>query len=70
MAKSVTIVSLTHDLIRKRSFAAMVWDGDAEKALSLPVAFGCSLEAVRTEAEKAMRELSAETSTIAVNLAK
>jgi hypothetical protein len=66
MSRSVTIAALTHDLIRKRSLAALVWDSDPEKAVTLPVPFGCSLETVQAEAEKAMRELSAETSTITV----
>lgn len=68
MGKSVTIAALTHDLVRKRSLVTLIWDGDPEKAVSLPVPFGCSLDRVQTEAELALRELSAETATIAVNL--
>ena len=67
MANSVTVVALTHDLSRKRSIVTLVWDSDPEKRVALPVTFGCSLENVRAEAEKAMRELSAETAAIAVN---
>jgi hypothetical protein len=29
--KSVTVAALTHDLIRKRSIATLVWDNDPEK---------------------------------------
>jgi hypothetical protein len=65
-SRSVTVAALTHDLVRKRSVATLTWDDDAEKR----VAFGCNLDQVRTEAEKALRDLSAETATIAVNSAK
>jgi hypothetical protein len=67
MANSVTVAALTHDLSRKRSIVTLVWDNDPEKRVALPVPFGCSLEDVQAEAEKAMRALSAETATIAVN---
>ncbi len=66
-ANSVTVAALTHDLMRKRSIVTLVWDGDPEKRVALPVPFGCALDRVQAEAEKAMRDLSAETATIAVN---
>jgi hypothetical protein len=69
-SRSVTVAALTHDLVRKRSVATLIWDDDPEKRVALPVPFGCSLDQVRTEAEKALRDLSAETATIAVNSAK
>ena len=65
--QSVTVAALTHDLLRKRSIVTLVWDGDPEKRVALPVPFGCGLDRAQAEAEKAMRELSAETATIAVN---
>ena len=68
--RSVTIAALTHDLVRKRSVVTMVWDDDPEKRVGLPVPFGCSLDEVRTEAEKALRALSAETATLSVNSAQ
>ena len=64
---SVTVAALTHDLVRKRSFATLAWDADPEKMVSLPVSFGCSLDIVQAEAERALRELSAETKTLVVN---
>jgi hypothetical protein len=64
---SVTVAALTHDLLRKRSIVTLVWDGDPEKRVTLPVPFGCGLDRVQAEAEKAMRDLSAETAMIAVN---
>lgn len=67
MSRSITVAALTHDLVRKLSLVTLVWDDDPEKAVSLPVPFGCGLDAVQAEAEKAMRGLSAETATIAIN---
>ena len=67
---SVTIAALTHDLMRQRSIVTLVWDNDLEKRVALPVPYGCSLADVRTEAEKALRALSAETATTSVNPAQ
>ena len=53
-SKTMTIAALTHDLIRKRSIVALVWDDDAEKQVALPVPFGCALDRVQAEAEKAV----------------
>jgi hypothetical protein len=47
----------------------MTWDTDAEKKVGLPVSYGCSLEDVRAEAERALRALSTETATLIVKLA-
>ena len=63
---TVTVVALSHDLIRKRSIVSLVWTTDPEKSVALPVPFGCNLDVVHAEAEKALRALSAETATLAV----
>jgi hypothetical protein len=68
--KSMTVVALTHDLVRKRSIVTVIWDDDAEKRVALPVPFACDLNAVRAEAEKAVRELSTEMKSISVNAPK
>jgi hypothetical protein len=65
---SVTITGLFHDLVLKRSTVSVVWGNDPEKRLALPVPFGCSLDDLQVEAEKAMRELSGVTAKIAVSL--
>ncbi len=70
MPKSMTVAALTHDLVRKRSIVTVIWDDDAEKRVALPVPFGCDLNSVRAEAEKAVRELSSEIASIAVNAEK
>jgi hypothetical protein len=67
---SVTVAALTHDHVRKRSIVTLVRDDDPEKRVALPVPFGCGLDGVRAEAEKALRALSAETATISVRPAK
>jgi hypothetical protein len=66
---SITVIALTHGLVRKRSIVTMTWDADAEKKVGLPVRYGCSLEDVRAEAETALRALSAETGTLDVKVA-
>lgn len=63
---SVTVVALSHDLRRKRSMVSLAWTDDPEKNVVLPVPFGCSLDDVRDEAEKALRALSAETARLTV----
>lgn len=54
---TVTVVALSHDLIRMRSIVSLVWTADPEKSVALPVPFGCSLDAVHDEAEKALRPI-------------
>lgn len=70
VSSSVRITSLTHDLGRKRSIVLLVWDGDPEKRVALPVAFGCSLDDLPAEAEKALRGLAAEIAVISVKPAE
>ena len=67
---SVTITGLFHDLLLKRSSVSVVWGDDPDKRMNLPIPYGCSLDDLQAEAEKAMRELSDVTATIAVKLPK
>ena len=67
---SVTVTSLFHDFVNKRSSVSVVWDSEPDKRLNLPVPYRCSLEAVQAEAEKAVRALAAEIAVIPVNPAK
>jgi hypothetical protein len=66
----VTVVALAHDLVRKRSIVTLVWDGDSEKRVALHVPYGCNLDDLRDEAEKALRALSSETATLPVKVAR
>jgi hypothetical protein len=63
----VKVTSLTHDFSLKKSFVRIVWEGDPTKALGLEVPFGCSLEGVVAEAEKAVRALASEIAEIPVS---
>jgi hypothetical protein len=58
---SATIAGLNHDLKAKRSIVILVWDDDPERRLFLPVKFGCSFGDLPAEAERALRDVSAET---------
>jgi hypothetical protein len=62
----VTIAALHHDLMRKQSVVRLVWTGDPDKAVALPIPFGCSLDDLPAEAEKALRALSTEIASIPI----
>jgi len=67
---SVTFTGVFHDLVLKRSHVSVVWGNDPEKRLGLPVPYGCSLDDLQVKAQKAVRELSGITATIAVEMPK
>ena len=64
---AVNIVGLNHDLMAKKSYVMLVWANEADKRLGLPVRFGCTLEDLPAETEKAVRALSTELGTIQLN---
>jgi hypothetical protein len=64
----MTITALTHDFSTKKSFVSLVWENDASQRLGLEVPFGCRAEDLPAEAEKAVRKLSIELATIAVEM--
>jgi hypothetical protein len=55
---TLLITGLHHDTTRKRSIVYIRRENDPEKNLGLVVPFGCSLENVKDEAAKAVKELS------------
>jgi hypothetical protein len=57
---TLVITGLFHDLGKKRSHVTVVWEDDPEKRLGLPVPFGCTLEQLSSETEKAIRAFSKE----------
>ncbi|MFC5066488.1 hypothetical protein [Flaviflagellibacter deserti] len=63
---SIKITALTHDLLVKKSFVRLVWENDPNQSLGLEVPFGCGLEELSGEAERAVRALSDELRTIEV----
>ncbi len=64
---SVIVICVFHHLTLKRS-VSLVWKEDPEKRLGLHVPFGCKLDQLQVEAQKALRELSNVTAKIAVDL--
>ncbi|WP_291868143.1 hypothetical protein [Bradyrhizobium sp.] len=62
------IVSLSHNMVAGKSHVALVWESDSSQSLGLEVPFGCSLEQLPAEAERAVRALSTELASIPVNL--
>ena len=64
---AVDIVGLNHDLKAKKSYVMLVWAEEPDKRLGLPVPFGCTLDDLPAEAEKAVRALSTELASIELN---
>jgi hypothetical protein len=54
------IEGLHRDILRNRSFVTVVWKGDPEKQLGLPVPFDCQLDNLKAETEKAVKALAKE----------
>ncbi|MDO9561129.1 MAG: hypothetical protein Q7J60_05895 [Bradyrhizobium sp.] len=54
------IVSLSHNMAAGKSHVGLVWESDPSQSLGLEVPFGCSLEQLPAEAERAVRALSTE----------
>ena len=61
---AINIVGLNHDLKARKSYVMLVWANEADKRLGLPNPFGCTLQDLPAEAEKAVRALSTELHTI------
>jgi hypothetical protein len=63
---TLRIDGLNRDPLKKRSIVMLKWEDDPEKRLGLLVPFDCTLDNLRTEAEKAVRALAKglETATI------
>jgi hypothetical protein len=57
---TLIITGLHRDVFRNRSFVTVVWKGDPEKRLGLPVPADCTPEQLKAETEKAVRALAAE----------
>ncbi len=63
---AIKITARTHGLVAKKSFVRLVWENDPNQALGLEVPFGCRLEELPSEAERAVRALSDEIRTIEI----
>jgi hypothetical protein len=56
----LVITGLFHDTSRKRSIVSIQWQDDPEKRLGLVIPFGCTLDELKEETEKAVRALAKE----------
>jgi hypothetical protein len=57
---TLIITGLQRDITKKRSFATIVWKGDAEKRLGVPVPYDTTLDELKVETEKAIKALAKE----------
>jgi hypothetical protein len=57
---NLVITGLFHDTGRKRSLVTVQWENDQEKRLGLVVPFGCKLDELRAETERAVKGLAKE----------
>ena len=63
---TLRIDGLNRDPLKKRSIVMLKWEDDPEKCLGLLVPFDCTLDNLRTEAEKAVRALAKELETATI----
>jgi hypothetical protein len=63
---TLRIDGLNRDPLKKRSIVMLKWEDDPEKRLGLLVPFDCTLDNLRTEAEKAVRALAKELETATI----
>jgi hypothetical protein len=63
---TLRINDLNRDPLKKRSIVMLKWEDDPEKRLGLLVPFDCTLDNLRTEAEKAVRALAKELETATI----
>jgi hypothetical protein len=66
----VTVVGVNHLLKEKLSIVHLQWNDDSGRKLFLPVPFGVSLDDLRAEAEKALREAAAEHAAMSVSMSE
>jgi hypothetical protein len=64
----VTITGVNHLLKEKRSIVHLQWNDDSGRKLFLEVPFGVTLEALHSEAEKALRKAAAEHTAMSVKM--
>jgi len=55
---NLVISGLFHDISRKRSLVTVQWENALEKRLGLAVPFGCKLDKLKAETEKAAAALA------------
>ena len=61
-SQRLSIVSLTHDIVKQRSFALINYDSTADKRLNVPVPFNTKIEDLLPAVQAALVELRTEVS--------
>lgn len=64
----VTVGQVIHDLQARASYVTLVWDGQPDKKLGLPIPFGTKIEDVQNEAAKAIKAFQDELATVTVKV--
>jgi hypothetical protein len=59
-SQRLSIVSLTHDIVKQRSFALINYDDTADKRLNVPVPFNTKIEDLLPAVQAALVELRTE----------
>jgi hypothetical protein len=59
-AEQLSIVSVTHDLVKRRSVALITWDGVSDRRLAVDVPFDTRLEDLLPAVQAALVELRTE----------
>jgi hypothetical protein len=58
--EEITVVSVTHDLQKKRSLVLIKWDNNGDRRLSLPIPFETQLHDLLSATQVAILELQNE----------
>jgi len=66
---TLIIDGLHRDLLKNRSIVTLKWENNPEQRLGLPVPVDCTLDTLRAEAEKAVRELAKELESATIQMA-
>jgi hypothetical protein len=66
-ADPITIFTLAHDLVKKRSIVTLIWGDGSERRIALPVPYGTTLASIHGEAENAVRQFAAELADTPIN---
>jgi hypothetical protein len=64
----VIVTQIIHDLRSKKSYVTVVWKGQEEKKLGLPVPFGTTVDDVEAETYKAVQTFQEELANVSVKV--
>jgi hypothetical protein len=58
--EAVTIASLAHDMLKRKSIVTLIWGDGSERRIALPVPYGTPLDQIHHEAKAAVRQFATE----------